>query len=157
MNNKAHLKPSDYDNEGNVLPMGYKRLNDGTIINTEEKDDLISRSELKKVLKENEWISDDPLAECGGLEELIDNVPSYLNTYDLGYQDGKNVTLQTIKYSYNNGYEMAKAKFSPKQGEWIKKYKGQVNSFCSECNYEVGRKTNFCPNCGARLLKGGAK
>lgn len=43
------------------------------------------------------------------------------------------------------------------QGEWVKDYKGQVNSFCSKCDYEVGKKTKFCPNCGADMRKGGAE
>ena len=34
---RPHLRPSDYDNSGDILPMGYKRLKDGTIINTEEE------------------------------------------------------------------------------------------------------------------------
>lgn len=29
---RPHLKWCDYDNEGNVLPMDYKRLKDGTIV-----------------------------------------------------------------------------------------------------------------------------
>ena len=37
------------------------------------------------------------------------------------------------------------------QGEWIKNYKGQVNNICSNCQKEVGRKTPFCPNCGAEM------
>ena len=34
---RPHLRPSDYDNSGDILPMGYKRLKDGTIIDTEEE------------------------------------------------------------------------------------------------------------------------
>ena len=38
-NNKAHLRWSDYDNSGDVLPTGYKRLKDGTIIDTDCMDE----------------------------------------------------------------------------------------------------------------------
>lgn len=40
MNNKAHLKPKDYDSNGDIIPSGWK----------EEKGDLISREALKKAL-----------------------------------------------------------------------------------------------------------
>lgn len=36
-------------------------------------------------------------------------------------------------------------------GKWIKEYKDQVNSKCSICGKEVGRKSNYCPNCGAKM------
>ena len=38
-----------------------------------------------------------------------------------------------------------------KKGKWIKTYRGQVNSFCSECKMEAGKQTSFCPNCGAMM------
>ena len=40
------------------------------------------------------------------------------------------------------------------KGRWIKLYKGQVNSYCSECGYEAGKLSNFCPECGSKLVKG---
>lgn len=36
-------------------------------------------------------------------------------------------------------------------GKWIKQYRGQVNSICSVCGKEVGRLTDFCPHCGAKM------
>ena len=36
-------------------------------------------------------------------------------------------------------------------GKWIKQYRGQVNSICSVCGKEVGRLTDFCPYCGAKM------
>lgn len=39
MMNRPHLRWSDYDNDGDILPDGYKRLKDGTIINTEEEEE----------------------------------------------------------------------------------------------------------------------
>ena len=39
MNNKAHLRPKDFDSNGDIIPMACK----------EEKGDLISRKSLKEV------------------------------------------------------------------------------------------------------------
>lgn len=39
-------------------------------------------------------------------------------------------------------------------GKWLKQYHGQVNSICSVCGKESGRRTDFCPNCGAKMDKG---
>lgn len=52
MNNKAHLRPKDYDSSGDIIPMSWK----------EEKGDLISREALKEDFKSrlalcNEWIA----------------------------------------------------------------------------------------------------
>ena len=41
MNNKAHLRPKDFDSNGDIIPMACK----------EEKGDLISRSALKGVIE----------------------------------------------------------------------------------------------------------
>lgn len=56
MNNKAHLRPSDYDSNGDIIPMSWK----------EEKGDLISREALKKAIS-----------------ELSNDNPSYWNTCDV--------------------------------------------------------------------------
>ena len=39
-------------------------------------------------------------------------------------------------------------------GKWLKQYHGQVNSICSVCGKESGRRADFCPNCGAKMDKG---
>lgn len=47
MNNKAHLRPEDYDSNGDIIPMACK----------EEKGDLISRSALLKAMeKERQYL-----------------------------------------------------------------------------------------------------
>ena len=61
MNNKAHLRPQDYDSNGDIIPMACK----------EEKGDLISREALKMALKEYKY--------CGFYDkviEIIDNAPT---------------------------------------------------------------------------------
>ena len=38
-----------------------------------------------------------------------------------------------------------------KTGHWINPYGG--NWHCDKCDHEQGRKSNFCPNCGARMIE----
>ena len=46
-NNKAHLRPSDYDKNGDIIPMSWE----------EEKEDVFTRKEeLSK--EESEWLID---------------------------------------------------------------------------------------------------
>lgn len=52
----------------------------------------------------------------------------------------------------NNLRAMQPADVAPVvHGKWIKQYRGQVNSICSVCGKEVGRLTDFCPHCGAKM------
>ena len=59
---------------------------------------------------------------------------------------------------YKKGYEDAKKEFERPKGEW--KYDGfcvtTTQYKCNKCEYSTLEKTNFCPNCGARM-KGGAE
>lgn len=75
--------------------------------------DLISRSALKETLKENEWITDDPFADGGGLEEIIDNAQTveedkiiqnhsieskaYVEWFKKGYKEGERTSLDLAK------------------------------------------------------------
>ena len=46
----------------------------------------------------------------------------------------------------------------PKQhGQWIFYHYELYGCYyeCSNCKYESNKKTNFCPNCGAKMDKGG--
>lgn len=43
--NRPHLRWCDYDNDGYILPDGYKRLKDGTIINTIEMTEELKESD----------------------------------------------------------------------------------------------------------------
>lgn len=54
------------------------------------------------------------------------------------------------------GYEEAQAKYQRPQGEWerVRVDKTHYNYVCSECGYKAEfRKGNFCPNCGAQMIK----
>ena len=63
MNNKAHLRPSDYDRNGDIIPSGWK----------EEKGDLISRSALIKEINENHELFE---KERVYLEGIVLNAPT---------------------------------------------------------------------------------
>ena len=39
-----------------------------------------------------------------------------------------------------------------KVGEWVRQYCFQQWK-CSECEYEIDGKTNYCPNCGAKMKR----
>ena len=77
--------------------------------------------------------------------EHINNAPTVEDSYNKGYSDAvQGITDEMVRR--NQHIEDNRHK-----GEWVKEYKGQVNSFCSKCDYEVGKITNFCPNCGADM------
>lgn len=50
MNNKAHLRWSDYDNSGDIIPDGYKRLKDGTIVNIEDFKEKSNMKDCKECI-----------------------------------------------------------------------------------------------------------
>lgn len=154
MNNKAHLKPSDYDNEGNILPMGYKRLNDGTIINTEEKDDLISREALKKLAIPCEIHNGALTDMCVPLYQ-IDNAPTVEETVMVDKSNfSKEQYNADLQSAYDCGYE--RGKNERQKGEWIDTGSGQECSVCHEIQYGYDNFRHFCANCGADM-RGGAE
>lgn len=136
MNNKAHLRPKDFDSNGDIIPMGCK----------EEKGDLISRSELRQKM---EFVCMDILAGrkpyVAPLAE-IDNAPT--------------VPLPDFIEGYKQAILDGKTNYARPTGEWkINLTTGDI--FCSCCK-EVRRDTrinhiNFCNSCGADMRKGGAE
>ena len=113
---------------------------------------LIDADELKEALKSGcEWCHDANTNWCehcckiNDFEDLIDNAPTkeypfYQEAYQTGYEEGKN---------------------ERPQGKWIK---NGADYQCNKCfewcitNEEhLPAKTNFCPNCGASMKKGGAE
>lgn len=120
------LRPNDYDRNGDIIPSGWK----------EEKGDLISRSALKE-----EFLKYKPYAV--DFLSLINNAPTV-----------EAFTENDKALAYCEGYVRGshEAYIRP-QGEW----KGDGFVFCNQCGCSHGtHKTNFCPNCGADMRKGGA-
>lgn len=66
MNNKAHLRPKDFDSNGDIIPMACK----------EEKDDLISREALKKAITEATYNFEQIPIRVDKVQEIIDNAPT---------------------------------------------------------------------------------
>lgn len=66
MNNKAHLRPKDFDSNGDIIPMACK----------EEKGDLISREALKEAIRnpnDKRYLSESIISL---VFERIDNAPT---------------------------------------------------------------------------------
>ena len=93
MNNKAHLRPKDYDSNGDIIPMACK----------EEKGDLISRKWLTDAIRNRRtYLS---YEDAKDVIDLIDNAPAVEYTFEEAFQ--KTVCEQRL-------YCPAKP-----QGEWI--------------------------------------
>ena len=106
-------------------------------------------------LKEHIGTYDGTTAQVEAVEvQYIDNAPT-VDTYtedDVQY---------AIKEGHQVGYEMAKAKYSPKTGHWIKDTGIAIK--CSECNamYAISiydkcydyLSLDYCPHCGAKMTK----
>lgn len=60
---------------------------------------------------------------------------------------------------YKQGYADAKAEFERPQGKWI--FRNGVTCIgyykCSNCGEVERAEKNFCPNCGAKMQKGGGE
>ena len=107
MNNKAHLRPKDFDSSGDIIPMSWK----------EEKGDLIIREALKNLLLDSKpddiqlsdinFFTGDIKVSLKFVLNIIDNTPAvYDNPYSDGREDG-----------YIEGYEAAKSECEP-QGDF---------------------------------------
>ena len=132
MNNKAHLRPKDFDSNGDIIPMACK----------EEKGDFISREALKKAINslyKYDSYTDEFDTAIKTVFGIIDNAPTVEPTensaiqYSLGYQDGF--------------LEGKKLNEKP-QGEWIG---GMKCSVCGDFSSDNGK---FCTNCGAKMKEG---
>ena len=148
MNNKAHLKPKDYDSNGDIIPMSWK----------EEKGDLISREALKSTIIEicgkcsniiTKYENGVPDGNCAiqHILNMIDNAP----TVELD-----EMTQDLIdKVNVNVGLAQPIKDDRP-QGEWEKCQNDMFR--CSKCRQADEVPTamgapiyNFCPNCGAKM------
>ena len=61
---------------------------------------------------------------------------------------------------YEEVYNMAIEALSDRTGEWIFNPKDAIELMftkpkCSKCGFESSDGGNYCPNCGAKMCKGG--
>lgn len=69
--NRPHLRWCDYDNNGDILPDGYKRLKDGTIVDTTEmKEKERRQTMIDRTYSDDtyEYMSQDPCDYCIEME-----------------------------------------------------------------------------------------
>lgn len=123
------------------------------------KNDLISRSELRKKLQARHNNGNDNFDKGYnvGIEtaiELLDNVPTV--EPEEVYLNGKDYNL------YLEGYKQGKKDFERPQGEWVEVpvkrdllYYNGIKYTCSVCgNGNCYGKPPYCMYCGADMRKG---
>ncbi len=104
--------------------------------------DLISRSELKKALRQRQWHIDD----IEEVEKIIDNVPTV------------NIIQHKDWYLVNKAGAKELLDRERPHGEWIfhKDFNESCRYGCNQCGNLTNIPSNFCPNCGADM-RGGAE
>lgn len=141
MNNKAHLRPQDFDSNGDIIPMACK----------EEKGDLISREALKEVINYYNHMYVNPKLAVDDVLKLIDTAPT--------------VEAYTEEEVQEIREEVAKefiANSKRPKGDWNYIGNAVINHSikiceCNQCMKRTYGEPNFCPNCGADMQKGGAE
>jgi hypothetical protein len=117
--------------------------------------DLISREALKKTLCEEYEAREHYIGEI--MLKAIDNAQTVEQHYVSDLPDDVIKTLQTLAIDYSDGIAVFERKRP--QGEWkpISRPTNALYVVCPFCNEENPTRTNFCPNCGADMRKGGAE
>ena len=67
------------------------------------------------------------------------------------------VTMANIDISM---WDKSRPNFCPLKevptGKWIRKYDSIINSYywqCNQCEHDNEHKSNYCPNCGSRMVE----
>lgn len=150
MNNKAHLRPKDFDSNGDIIPMACK----------EEKGDLISREALKAEFSKRLWFVSSPQAEAQAIKDIIDNAPTV---------EPEKVLVANVTFDEDKLKDIVRTEVIEKiksgelvikderpQGEWNEIQAGMlVCPFCGARPHKDFK--NFCAKCGAKMQKGGAE
>ena len=162
---KNHISPYDNckaDNEANqAIRLAIKALEE------RPQGDLISRSALKEEFKQYICsgctfnIKDYPLTVCENcaplkLLDIIDNAPTVEAYTKEEVQEIREEVAKEFKDIIDNAPTV-----EPKQGKWITGGKDVTGQYfqdefvCNKCFAVVTDKSNFCPNCGAKMDMGG--
>ena len=118
--------------------------------------DLISRSELKTALANNSLIRDFNLQYDGILGEIIDNAPA-VEAVSLEHHNKIKGIMENEVKSLVDILDKGRP-----QGEWATEFDRMKCPFCGfsiddevHWLYSEEYNFNFCPNCGAKMEKGG--
>ncbi len=149
----AMLKASKQDNVTvmAILALLYC-LKDSKPYEERPQGDLISREALKDKLTDTINVNDITKSEwyegytacVQVLSELIDSAQA-VETY----------TKDDMTREYLKGYNACKDMNERPQGEWKMDEYGLP--YCNKCGIHPDYTSNFCPNCGADMRKGGAE
>ena len=153
----AHFIPQTYtgDDVDYALKLARKIIDNApSVIPQVPNEDCISRADLiESFLADNECKREEAKACMCSLDlmlELIENAPSVVPRLDK--EDLEDI-YEHISESYVEGYIDGHA-----EGEWIEhkraeEYDGlmQSNFECSQCHDWLRERTNYCPNCGAKM------
>lgn len=89
------------------------------------------------------------------LRKQFDTDDAYLHDYTNIHFLKAIDNAPTVRNEYMRGYEAAEREYKRPQGEWI-------DGYCNKCGASTpcdgwgrDRESNFCPNCGADMRKGG--
>ena len=133
MNNKAHLRPNDYDKNGDIIPDSVREEKEVRLI-----DANALKAEIIKLQKAEQNIT--PLAisiSFENLKTLIDNAPTVIWCSETP----EGLPLMDLR-------ERSK-------GEWSEAFEhlGYYYHKCSNCCFgiKIADYCNFCPNCGAYM------
>lgn len=127
MNNKAHLRPSDYDKNGDIIHDSVR----------EDKGDLISRSALKAEVE-----------TLIGYSLSYESYEAIINAID----NSPTVKMPTAIVKCDKNGELSIEPLRPK-GEWLEPYESKIAQECSICHRQMPAPKwfHFCPNCGADM------
>lgn len=110
---------------------------------------LIDANALRKAFAKHPMFNSYWLNQARAIIDLAPTVEPEITDEDI---------QNAIKQGYNDGYEMAKAKYERPQGEWIFRQGVTCGGYykCNNCGEVERAEENYCPNCGADMRGGGS-